>query len=77
MMASVDSSDSPQYPAFQSLPDGLNNRQRDKHARDILVADLGSAFVLIAELQKTVTDLQLHGIATATSPKVLTPPTTK
>ena len=50
MMASTDDSGSPQYLVFQPLPDGLSYRQRDKHLKNILVADLRSAFVLIAEL---------------------------
>ena len=67
MMASFHDSDSPQYFVFQPLPDGLSDRQRDKRLQDILVADLRSAFVLIAELQKTITELQLQGIETAMS----------
>ena len=59
MMASIDDSGSPQYRVFQPLPNGLSNRQRDNHLQDVLVADLRSAFVLIAELQKTATDLTL------------------
>ena len=50
MMASIGDSGSPQYLVFQPLPDGLSYRQRDKHLKNILVADLRSAFVLIAEL---------------------------
>ena len=70
MMASTNDSGSPQYLVFQPLPDGLSYRQRDKRLRDILVADLRSAFVLITELQKTVMELKLQGIRTATLPTV-------
>ena len=78
MMASVGTSYSPQYLVFQLLPGSLSNRQRDKRVQIFfLVADLRSALVLIAELQKTVTDLKLHGIDTATSLRVLTPSTIK
>ena len=76
MMASIGDSGSPQYLVLP-LPDVLSNRQRDKHLQDILVADIRSAFVLIAELQKTVTELKLHNIQSATSPRVSTPSTIK
>ena len=68
-MASIDDSGSPQYRGFQPIPDGLSNRQRDKHLQDCL----RSAFVLIAELQKTVTELTLQNLRSATSPTVSTP----
>ena len=73
MMASAGDSGSPQYLIFQPLLNGLSNKQRDKHLQDILVADLRSAFVLIAELQKTATELKLQNIQTATSLRVSTP----
>jgi len=72
MMASIDDSGSPQYRGFQPIPDGLSNRQRDKHLQDCL----RSAFVLIAELQMTVTELTLQNLRSATSPTVSTPSTT-
>ena len=50
MMASIDDSGSPQYLVFQPLLDGLSYRQCDKHLKNILVADLRSAFILIAKL---------------------------
>ena len=62
MMASCHGSDSPQYLVFQPLLDGLSVRQRDKCLQDFLVADLRSAFVLIAKLQKTITELQLRAV---------------
>ena len=76
-MASIDDSGTPQYLVFQPLPDGLSNRQHNKHLQDILVADLRSAFVLIAELQKTVTELKLQGIQSVMSSRVPTPSTIK
>ena len=75
-MASIDDSGSPQYRVFQPLPNGLSNRQRDRHLQDAVVADLRSAFVLIAELQKTITELTLQNLQSATSPKDSTPSTT-
>jgi len=65
----MNDSGSPQYRGFQPIPDGLSNRQRDKHLQDCL----RSAFVLIAELQKTVTELTLQNLRSATSPTVSTP----
>ena len=61
IMTTIDGSDSPQYFAFQLLPDNLSNRQRDDYFQGIFVADLRSAFALITNLQKHVTELQLHG----------------
>ena len=75
-MASIDDSGSPQYRVFQPVPNGLSNKQRDKHLQNVVVDDLRSAFVLIAELQKTVTDLTLQNLQSATSPTVSTPSTT-
>ena len=74
-MASIDDSGSPQYRVFRPAPDGLSNKQRDKHLQNVVVDDLRSAFVLIAELQKTVTDLTLQNLQSATSPKGSTPST--
>ena len=56
----MDGSGSLQYLIFQLLPNSPSNKQRDKHLQDALVADLRSAFVLIAELQKTATELKLQ-----------------
>ena len=68
----MNDSGSPLYRGFQPIPDGLSNRQRDNHLQDCL----RSAFVLIAELQKTVTELTLQNLRSATSPTVSTPSTT-
>ena len=72
-MASIDDSGSPQYRVFRPALNGLSNKQRDKHLQNVVVDDLRSAFVLIAELQKTVTELTLQNLQSATSPKGSTP----
>ena len=45
---------------FKLLPDNLSNRQRDEYLQDICVTDLRSTFVLIANLEKQITELQLN-----------------
>ena len=75
MMASIADSDSPQYFVFKPLPDNLSDRQRDEYLQDICVADLRSAFVLIANLQKQITELQLNKSGTIVPPSPSTPST--
>ena len=74
-MTTIDGSGSPQYFVFQPLPDSLNNRQRDEYLQDIFVADLRSAFALITDLQKQITELQLNKSSTIVSPSPSTPST--
>ena len=75
IMTTIDGSDSPQYFAFQLLPDNLSNMQRDDYFQGIFVADLRSAFALITNLQKQVTELQLAKGNMVASPPPLTPST--
>ena len=75
MMASVSNSSSPQYFVYQPLPDGLSNRQRDRYLQGIFIAELRSAFMLIAELQKQLTRLQLNKDTAIVSPLPSTPST--
>ena len=71
-MASIDDSGSPQCHIFQLVPDGLSNKQCDKYLQNVVINDLRSAFVLITELQKTVTELMLQNLQSVTSLKVST-----
>ena len=69
-MASIDDSGLLQYHIFQWVLNSLSNKQHNRHLQLVVVDDLRSAFILITELQKTVTELQLQGIQTATSLRV-------
>ena len=75
IMTTIDGSGSPQYFVFQPLPDNLSNRQRDDCLQDIFVADLRSAFALITNLQKQITELQLAKGNTIAPPPPSTPST--
>ena len=57
MTKTIDGSGSPQYLVFQPLPDNLSNRQCDAYLQNIFAADLRSAFTLITNLQKQITEL--------------------
>jgi hypothetical protein len=74
-ITTIANSDSPQHFVFQPLPDNLNRRQRDDYIQNICVADLRSAFVLITDLQKQITELQLKKGNTIVSPSPSTPST--
>ena len=59
-MATIDGSGPPQYLVYQPLSDNLSRRQRDDYLQHIFVTDLRSAFALIDNLQKQITELQLN-----------------
>ena len=74
-MTTIANSDSPQHFVFQPLPENLNRRQRDDYLQDICVTDLRSAFALITNLQKQITELQLNKGSTIVPPSPSTPST--
>ena len=59
MMAMIDGSGLPQYLMYQLLLGNLSRRQRNKYLQSIFIADLPSAFALINNPQKQITELQL------------------
>ena len=74
-MTTIGGSDSPQYLVYRPLPDNLSRRQRDDYLQEVFVTDLRSAFALIANLQKQITELQLNKSNTIVSPSPSTPST--
>ena len=60
---------------IRPLPDNLSRRQHDDYFQEIFVADLRSAFALITNLQKQITELQLNKGNTIVSPSPSTPST--
>ena len=60
---------------YQPLPDNLSRRQHNDYLQGIFAADLGSAFALINNLQKQITELQLNKGNTIVPPSPSTPST--
>ena len=75
MKTTIDGSGPPQYLVYQPLPDNLSRRQRDDYLQEVFVADLRSAFALITNLQKQITELQLTKGNTIVSLSPSTPST--
>ena len=59
MMTTIDGAGLPQYLMYQLLPDNLSRRQHSDYLQNIFAANLWSAFALINNLQKQITELQL------------------